>query len=203
MHDYLGAHHEEQVRYDRAMGSTTDGFDDLANAIDLAAASTVVSVGGGSGAELVPLLKRWPHLDAVLTDLPDALAGAAAVLAEYGIADRVTVVAGDARVRVPAADAYVLSTVLRCFDDAGVIAVLSACRRAALPGAVLHVCEMPLPAGPPAHPAATTDLTAWVAYGGADRTIDGWTRLHAVAGWTGLTVTPCCEGPFAVLTTRL
>ena len=198
LHAYFASHPEARARYDAANASTIDGFQDVADALDLSAATTVVSIGGASGIELVPILQRWPQLRGVLADLPDALTAASSVMAEYGMTDRVTIVAGDSRESAPPGDAYVLSTVLRCLDDPDATAVLTACHAAAEPGASMHVIEMPVPDGPPQHPSATTDMTAWVAYGGGDRTIARWRELHEDAGWRDLQVTEL-DGPFALL----
>jgi len=202
LHGYFDAHPDEYGSYVTAMGSTIDGFEAMADALDLSGDSTVVSVGGGQGMELVPLLRKWPQLRAVLTDFPEAVVGADELFVRFGLADRVRIVAGDARSLVPSGDAYVLSTVLRCLPDDDVVAVLTACRAAARPGARVHVVEMPIPDGGPQHPSATADLIAWVAYGGADRTVPQWTRLHAEAGWRVIGVTPA-NSPFAIISSEV
>ena len=180
-HDYLAAHPEEKAAYFAANGSTVEGFEDVADVLDLSDAKIVVSVGGGLGAELIPLLRKWAHLYGVLTDLPDALEGAEQLLADSGLVDRVTIVGGDARAQVPQGDTYILQTLLRCLTDDDVVAVLSACRVAGLPSVRVHVVEMPAHEDAQ-HPSATNDMTAWTVYGGADRTLAEWTALHARAG---------------------
>ncbi|MGN6722424.1 MAG: methyltransferase [Marmoricola sp.] len=202
LHTFFHDNPQERRLYDRANGSTLDEFEEVADAIDLSSATTVVCVGGASGIELVPLLRTWPNLRGILADLPDALSGADAMLAEYGVSDRVEVVATDARRSVPAGDAYMLSTVLRCMDDDDATALLRACADAALPGATMYVVEFPIPDGPPRPVNATGDLTAWVAYGGGDRTIQQWRALHEAAGWQNLEATPL-EEPTAVLVSTL
>lgn len=201
LHDYFESHPDDRALYDAANASTADGFNALAEAMDLSAVSTLVSVGGASGTELVPVLRRWPRVRAILADLPTALAAAPKVLAENGLSDRVTITATDARTCAPAGDAYLLSTVLRCLSDDDAIAVLRACHEAADPNATMHVIEMPIPDGPPQHPNATADVTAWVAYGGADRTVRTWIAMHADAGWHDLQVAPL-DGPFVLLSSR-
>jgi cyclopropane fatty-acyl-phospholipid synthase-like methyltransferase len=201
LHAHLAGSEGERRAYGTAMASTVEGFEAFADAADLAGVDTLVSIGGGSGAELVPVLRRYGNLKAVLTDLPEALETAEATLASYGVSDRVTIEHGDARLAAPSGDAYLLSTVLRCLGDADAIAVLSAIRTAATADARLYVVEMPLSDGPPVHPQASADLTAWVAYGGADRTVDGWRDLHARAGWDMLDVRPLNMG-YSLLTSR-
>jgi len=77
--------------------------------------------------------------------------------------------------------------------------MLRACRAAASgPDERLNAVEMVIPDGPPVNPAATADLTAWVAYGGADRTTDGWRDLFTAADWTLERVVGLTE-PFSLL----
>lgn len=201
LHAHLAEAQCERRAYGAAMASTLEGFEAFADAADLSRVDTLVSVGGGSGAELVPVLRRYDKLKAVLTDFPDALEHAEETLTSYGVSDRVAIEPGDARLAVPAGDAYLLSTVLRCLGDAEVVAVLAAIRAAAVGDARLYVVEMPLPDGPPVYPRASTDMTAWVAYGGADRTVAGWRALHARAGWELLDVRPLNMG-YSLLTSR-
>lgn len=200
-HEHLATHPASSSAYAAATGSTGDEFDGVAAAMDLSACSCVVSVGGGQGQELVPLLRRWPHLRAVLVDLPAALDGAENLLRGCGLADRVRIEPGDAREGLPAADAYVLLTVLRCLDDDEATAVLAACEQAGAADMQVSVVEMPLAEGFAAHPGATADMTAWVVYGGADRTINQWMTIHDNAGLKVGTVTPL-DGPYALLASR-
>lgn len=197
-HDYLTTRPKEAAAYDHAMSSTTGGFADVAAVLDLRPGQTVVAVGGGNGTELVPILERFPAVRAVLVDLPHTVPAARAVLAGLGILDRVEIVPSDARDRVPEGDVYVMSTVLRCLEDASVVQLLGSCRRTARPGATLHAAEMPVPDGPPQHPNATMDLTAWVAYGGGDRTVAQWRGLFAAGGWTLTDVVRLTE-PYSLL----
>jgi hypothetical protein len=192
---------EERRACGTAMASTIEGFEAFADAADLSAVEALVSVGGGSGAELVPVLRRYDKLEAVLIDFPEALEAAEETLASYGVADRVAIEHGDARLAVPGGDAYLLSTVLRCLGDADVIAVLTAIRAAAVAGASLYVVEMPLPDGPPVHPQASTDTTAWVADGGADRTVDGW-ACAACTSRLGTVRRPAADLGYSLLASR-
>lgn len=201
LHAYFADHSDARALYDAANASTVEAFQEVADAIDLSGAETVVSIGGASGIELIPILQKWPHVRGVLSDLPEALNGAAEVIARYGMEERIEVVPADSRRRAPSGDAYILSTVLRCLTDADAIAVLKSCRSAASAGASMHVIEMPIPEGAPEHPSATADLTAWVAYGGGDRTIAQWAELHQSAGWHNLAVTPL-DDAFSVLTSH-
>lgn len=198
-HDYLADHPARMSAYLLATGSTIEEFDQIAETLDLATTACLVCVGGGLGIELVPLMRRWPDLTAVLTDLPAALDGASELLLKHDIADRVRIEAGDARLSVPSGDRYLLVTVLRCLDDDAAVSVLASCRAAGGPHCAVHIVEMLQNDGPPQHPGATGSLTAWVAYGGADRTLARWRDIHHRAGLEIDAVTPLND-PYTLIT---
>jgi hypothetical protein len=199
LHGFFEKFPDEGARYATAMSSTVDGFDDLARAIEVPDGAVVVSVGGGRGTELVPVLSLCPTARAVLFDLPGALEGASELLGGHSLADRVEIVGGDARSVVPSGDLFILSTVLRCLNDDDALQVLRACRVAASgPDATLNAVEMIIPDGAPTHPNATANVTAWVAYGGSDRTAAGWRALFDDADWTVERIVPLTD-PFSLI----
>ena len=181
-HHYLGANSAAAAAYNAAMSSTVDGFQLMADAVEIPPDATIAAVGGGTGVELVPFLRDHPARRGIVLDLPNALVGAEEALAAHGVLDRVEVVAGDARQAVPPADAYVLSTVLRCLPDDDAVAVLASCRRSLNPGGQVHLMEPVIPPGRAEHVPSTMDLTAWVVYGANDRTAQRWHELHEQAG---------------------
>jgi len=67
----------------------------LAAAIDAAQATTLLDVGGGTGIYSIAMLQRHPQLRAVVFDRPEVLKVAGEMAAEYGVADRVELAAGD------------------------------------------------------------------------------------------------------------
>ncbi|MET8824672.1 class I SAM-dependent methyltransferase [Streptomyces sp. NPDC004610] len=76
----------------------------------------IVDLGCGSGAWLTALLRTRPQGTAVAVDLPNVLPIAERALADAGLGERVTAVAGDylaAELPVAAADVVVLAHVLR------------------------------------------------------------------------------------------
>ena len=63
--------------------------------LDLAEASRVLDLGGGSGAYSILFAQRWPHLRITIFDLPGVLRIAAENCEAAGVTDRVDTVAGD------------------------------------------------------------------------------------------------------------
>ena len=198
-HDYLDTRPDEAARYRTAMESTVDGFTASARAYDFSRFDTVVDVGGGMGGLLVAVLRDNPQLRGVLFDLPRVVADAPAALAGRPERDRIEVVAGDMFRDLPrGADAYVYSTVLRCFDDDECLEALRACARAARPGGQVLAVEMVMAEGVPPSPAGLADVYAMAVYGGKDRTEAQWAALMARAGFGQPTFHPV-EGPFVVV----
>ena len=186
-HERLAASPASAAAYDAAMASTVESFDACADAFALTPGMTVVDVGGGHGGLLEAVLRRWPGVRGVLFDLPRVIAGAARV-------PGIELVAGDLFAGVPAgADAYLLSTVLRCFDDAACVRALARCREAMAPGGRVLAVEM--------IERTMGDLDALVLYGGRDRTVEEWRALLAAAG-LGLTRVEALDWPVAVLEAR-
>lgn len=144
----------------------------------------IVDVGGGRGAMLAAILRRFPDTRGVLFDQPHVVAGA-----DLGeVADRCEVAAGDMFAGVPSgADFYVLKAIIHDWADDRAIAILRSCRAAMKPGARIVIVERVL-AGPPHTPAglasALSDLTMLVAPGGRERTAGEYARLLAAAGLT-------------------
>lgn len=68
----------------------------MARRIDLAGATTLLDVGGGSGAYTLAFLKQNPKLRATILDFPETTETARRYAAEAGMSDRVTHVQGNA-----------------------------------------------------------------------------------------------------------
>ena len=196
-HSYLESHPEVAASYGAATDSTVESFQDAISAYDFSSISTIVDVGGGSGVLLTCLLRSYPTIRGVLVELPGVLERA--VIPE-DVADRIECVAGNALDGVPArADAYVLSTVLRCFDDRRCVAMLKACRTAMATDARVLALEMVTPPGPAQPLVGLADLQALTVYGGGDRDLATWTNLLTEAGLQLHSVVPA-DGPYSWIT---
>jgi len=198
--DYLERHGEEARRYRVAMESTVESFAAGARAYDFGRFATVVDVGGGTGGLLLAIAREHPGVHGVLLDLPHVVAAAPQQLARHPEGHRVEVVAGDMFGDLPAgADAYLYSTVLRCFEDEVCLTALRACADAVRPGGQVLLVEMVLPEGIPPSPAGLADVYAMAVYGGKDRSRAQWTDLLERAGFAPPSFHPVDGGPFSVV----
>jgi hypothetical protein len=202
-HEYLTSHPDEASAYVSAMESTIDGFALAAAALDFSAFTKIVDVGGGQGTFLVAIRRRHPSVQGVLFDRPEVVAGAPERLFAYPEGADIEIVGGDMFEDVPAdADAYLFSTVLRCFDDGDCERVLRRCAARMRPGGCVLALEMVMPNGIPPSPRGLADLQALVVYGGKDRTDSEWTALLGRAGF-GEPRFIAADGPYSFVQAQL
>lgn len=184
--DLMAAHPEDAAHFNRSMLELTRGVASLLpGAYDFSSAELVVDVGGGYGALLPPLLRARPELRAIVFDLPRCAEGAAALMAEEGLADRARFVAGDFFEEIPGGgDVYLLKSVIHDWDDAAARKILQRCREAMGPTARLLVLEWIVPERVSASDVGIvgTDLNMMVMVGGLERTEREYRALLAAAG---------------------
>jgi hypothetical protein len=172
--------------YDAAMASST-GLDNLLAACDFSSTTHVVDVGGGRGAVLSAILRRYPHLRGTLLDLPHVIAGAKPVLAESGVTDRATLCPGSFFDPVPTTgDAYLLSRVIGNWSDADSLRILTNIRAAMSPGnRLIIVGNMPSSNDRTTYPVQLS-FYMFALMGARTRTYDEYAEL---LDRTGLTIT--------------
>ena len=178
---YLQDHPDEAQIFGQAM--TAKAAADTAAilaAYDFGRFATIADIGGGHGHLLRAVLADVPGAHGVLFDLP-------AVFDAVGFEhERLRPHAGDFFVDpLPAADAYVLMEVIHDWADAECIAILSAIRRAASPGAKVLVIENVLTDDTPDPRGQTLDLIMLAVTGGRERTAAELNALFDRAGLRG------------------
>jgi hypothetical protein len=179
----------------------------VAVAYDFTGLRTLVDVGGGYGALLPPILKAHPQLRAIVFDLPRCRDGARSLAEKTGLAERCEFVGGDFFTdALPAADAYIVKSVIHDWDDERSVALLRRIREAMPPEARLLVVEPIVPEEPGSSEfdamLAHTDLNMLVVTGGRERTEAEFRGLVERAGLrvTRLVPTPAT---LAIIEARL
>ncbi len=156
----------------------------LAEAFDFSAFRRVADIGGGRGALLVDVLKRWPNLEGILLERPAAVEQAEAFFQSEGITARCETVVGDFFETLPDdADVCVLKHIIHSWDDAVSSELLRRCRDLVGPnGRVLVIEGVLLPGGRP-NLTSLLDLEMLVLCGpGHERTKPEMRRLLHTAG---------------------
>lgn len=153
----------------------------------------LMDVGGGEGAFLSAVAKRFPALRLTLFDLPAVAERACARFAAEGIADAAQAIGGDFKSSpLPqGADIVTLIRVLHDHDDDAALAILRAVRQALPPKGVLLVAEpMVEPRGAARAGAAYFGLYLFAMGRGRPRRPEEVFELLATAGFEGAHVVP-------------
>lgn len=112
-------------------GTPNPGFD-ITGGWD--AVTTVVDVGGGTGAMLAEILRARPHVVGTLMDLHRTVARSGGIFAAAGVTERATAVGQSFFGPLPAgADLYLLKGILNDFPDREATAIMRRCADAARP----------------------------------------------------------------------
>jgi C-methyltransferase len=185
---YLAEHPDQHRVFDEAM--TAKSHADIAFILEAWAfdgVGSVADVGGGQGHLLRAIVDRNPGVEAVLVELPDVIARAAAGhlggVAELVAADFFTD-------PLPAADVYVLMEIIHDWDDHDATRILANIRRSARPGATVLIIETVLQDRPGPDPATTLDIVMLALTGGRERTPERYEAVLHAAGLELVRVIP-------------
>ncbi|HET9299681.1 MAG TPA: class I SAM-dependent methyltransferase [Candidatus Polarisedimenticolaceae bacterium] len=108
-------------------------------------AQTLLDLGGSHGHYAAALLRRYPGLQALILDLPEAVAQAQPIAAQERLGDRLSYRAGDALTAdlgAAAWDAVFLGNLVHHFDDGTNRALFTRIARALKPGGTVTVLEV-------------------------------------------------------------
>ena len=190
--DYLAKHADESAVFNEGMTGFSGQESELVTAAyDFSRFGTLVDVGGGHGHLLGTILKATPKLRGVVYDAPHVVAGAPALLAEMGVADRCTAEGGDFFKGVPAGgDAYILKHIIHDWNDVDCGTILRHIRAVAKPGTKLLLVELVIPPGDVPHPGKLLDLEMLVIASGKERTEAEYAKLVADAGFRLTRIVP-------------
>jgi hypothetical protein len=179
---YFLGHPELARTFNSFMGSVTaEVTPAVVSAYDFGDLQTLVDVGGGIGTLLRAILRTYPTASGCVMDLPHVEAQAEQAIADDNLAGRCHFAAGDFFEHVPpAADAYLLKSVLHDWDDAACIAILRSCRAAMRPESRVLIVERPLTLDADVIMSDLTMLT--MVPGGRERTEAAYVSLLDQAG---------------------
>jgi hypothetical protein len=139
----------------------------IVDAYDFSDIRTIVDVGGGHGATLGAILRRYPAVKGVLFDLPEVVAAARL---DDDLAGRCVVVGGDMLRSVPAGgDVYMIKRVIMDRRDNDAKTILRNCLSELGEGGKILVVDPMLPEGTEPHPNWLTDMFGLAITGGQCR----------------------------------
>jgi len=188
--EYAKSHSEVETIFDRSMNDVAKlHAEAIADAYDFSKGSPVADVGGGSGLVLHAILRRYPKVRGILSDLPAAVEKAHAQLAP--VSDRVEFIPGDFFETVPPAKTYVLTHILHDWDDERASRLLQTLRRGIAADGQLLVAEAIAEDDPNVWSAASlTDAQMLTMLTGRERTRDEYGALLRQAGFSVVRIIP-------------
>jgi O-methyltransferase domain len=143
-------------------------------------------------------MEAHPTLRGQVLDLPSVVESAVRHAERRGLSDRFAGVGGDFFIDVPAADLYLLKTVLHDWDDDRCTTILRNCRTAAHEGARALVVEMIVgELGKPDF-ATVSDMAMLGVTGGIERDLDEFDTLFAATCWRRGRTYPVGGGYYAM-----
>ena len=200
MFDYLWKNQKAGKEFNEAMTSNSAfASEAVLNSYNFSGASKVVDVGGGHGILLASILKKHPHLNGILFEVPAVAEEAKSLIDAYGVANRCERASGDFINSIPAeGDIYILKHIIHDWDDEQCITILSNCRKALAPGGKVLVIEMVLPVGNEPSIGKLLDLQMLLFLPGCERTEVEYRALFAKAGLELSKIIPT-PSPFSII----
>jgi hypothetical protein len=115
----------------------------LAHAYDFSPHNVLLDVAGGTGAMSVSILRRYPHMKAIVLERPTACDSAIQAIESHGFSDRIRVQPGDMfkSTLTTEADVLLLSGTLHNWGPKEAQAILTQCSTALARGATLLISE--------------------------------------------------------------
>jgi len=184
-YEYLKGNAEVGSTFNKHMSARTEQSANVViEAYDFSGVNRVIDLGGGRGALIAAILKRYLQVQGVLTDLPAVANEAKAFIKSEGLDDRCEIIGGDYFESIPSGgDIYILKSVIEDQQDDGAVDLLKNCRRAMGNHARLLIVDSIMPPHGSPSPANVFDVHMMVMAGGLLRTEEGFGALFEKAGF--------------------
>ncbi|HXX43489.1 MAG TPA: methyltransferase [Candidatus Acidoferrales bacterium] len=182
--EFFRQNSEENRLFNSAMTSISAGAVPSAlQAYDFGESGTLADIGCGHGALLTGILQKHGGLRGIAFDLPNVVEGAKERYESLGLASRCEVFGGSFFEGVPAADSYVMKSIIHDWDDSRAVAILKNCAKA-MRGPNGKVILLEMVVGPANEPglAKWIDIEMLVIAGGRERTEAEFADLFSKAG---------------------
>jgi acetylserotonin N-methyltransferase len=158
-------------------------------AFDLSRFAVLCDLGGATGHLAMAACQRYPQMRGIVFDLPPVVPVAQELIAEAGLTDRVTTVAGDFFADdLPPADLYALGRILHDWSEPKIHKLLAKVYAALPPGGGVLIAEKLLDddkAGP--RWAQMQHLNMLIVTEGKERTVGEYAALLEAAGFRDVT----------------
>ena len=201
--EYFAKDREESEVFNNAMtGFSTRVISAALDVYDFSGIDTLVDVAGGHGQVLISILKKYPPMRGVLSDVDHVIAGAVARIREAGLEGRMKTDVIDFFKAVPeGGDAYIMKHILHDWDDDRALTILRNIKKAMKPGGRVILLESVLQPGNTPDFGKLIDLEMLLFPGGRERTEAEWASLFRRAGFELSRIVPT-QSPLSVIEAR-
>ena len=178
--EYMQEHAAVRTIFDSSMRGVSSMTDmPIALAYDFSRFKHLTDIGGGTGSQLVAVLRLNGRLEGSVFDLPPVVdAARAGMRAEPAIARRISFNAGDFMQGIPGgSDAYFMKNILHDWPDDEAVRILKNCRAQMQPHSRLLIAEHVIKPGNAPQFGKLLDLMMLVNLGGKERTSDQFRSL--------------------------
>ncbi len=177
--DWLENEPEARTVFDQAQGIKALGLvKAVINAYDFSDVNSVCDVGGGEGSFLKEILKAYPHLKGIVSDLPGVMPSAQKTIMESNLQNRFSAIPFDFfKDAPPAVDIYCLVNVLHDWEDDDCSLILKNIVKVMTKDSRLLIVEYIVEPGPEFSVAKLLDLEVLVMGGGRERTLEEYKKL--------------------------
>lgn len=153
-------------------------------AYDFSGLGRVTDVGGGHGALLRAILKKYPEASGTVAEMACVVPETRVAIEADGLAGRCDAVDCDFFEAVPAgADCYILKNIIHDWEDRLALKILRNVRAGLAPHGRLLLAEVVLSDGPEPHLGKLMDIEMMTFVGGKERTESEFRALLAEAGF--------------------
>jgi hypothetical protein len=142
LHDFSAMHDEALSAFLRGLvPSASETGRQLAAMFDFSTSTSVVDVGGGSGAVLVPILQKYPSMRGTLFELPGMARAAMPILGQLPCSDRIDVDTGDILAGAPKGthDIAIMRALVQVLSRADAAVAIANTARCLRPGGRLYI----------------------------------------------------------------
>lgn len=190
--DYLSEHPEAGAFFNQVMVATTNSQGTaVAVSYDFSQAKLVIDIGGGHGALIAAILKRYPLARGTIFDLPGVAESARSLLSAAGVLDRCNLVEGSFFNVLPkGGDIYILKHIIHDWDDEHAVSILRNCHAAMEDDSTLLLIEEVIPLGNDRHHGKIVDMEMLTLCGSQERTEDEYRQLLGEARFTLQSIIP-------------
>jgi len=181
--EFFHENEEENKAFNNAMTSISRQFIiPVVQGYSFGESGTLADIGGGHGALMAAVLQKHRGLQGIIFDLPHVAEGARPLVESLGLSSRCQIVGGDFFKSVPAAQNYVMKSIIHDWEDEPAITILKNCASAMRGNGKVILLELVIDPGNDPAFGKWVDIEMLAIAGGRERTEAEYAALLAKAG---------------------